>query len=138
MITGHTGNSRSRVHRPRQRSSALIDEILSRPAMSVDGSQTSSARLSLARDTTPQHRNTAPADRGAQREMSSPAESMNGHKPVTFEASSRGVRVVQRVLCCVALAHLISDHRRCALVDRSREMDDRLERAAHKLTRRHR
>ncbi len=86
------------------------------------------------------HRNTAPAGRSAQREMSSPPESMNGHKPVKLEGRTRGVRLVQRVLSWVdvAVAHLITDHRRRALVQRSREIDGRLERAAHRLTRRHR
>lgn len=72
--------------------------------------------------------------------MISRPESRNGHKPVALEASARGGRLIQRVLSWVdvAVAHLISDRRRRALVQRSRELDGRLERAAHRLARRSR
>jgi hypothetical protein len=66
-------------------------------------------------------------------------ESCNGHRPIGLEGKVRVVGLGPRVIAWmdVAIGHLIADHRRRALVRRSRETDDWLERVVHRLRRRH-
>lgn len=72
--------------------------------------------------------------------MTSVPKSRNGGGPAPLKEKERGVALVRRVTSWVDVVvnHLISDHGRRALIQRSREIDDRLERAAHKLARRQR
>lgn len=63
--------------------------------------------------------------------------SPNGNRPAQLNDKARNLGLVSRVISWVdaALDHLISDHRRHTLNQRSREIDDRLERIAHRWTR---
>lgn len=67
-------------------------------------------------------------------------ESHNGHRPVLPEGNVHAVGLGPRVMAWVDVVtrHLIPDHRRRALIQRSREIDDSLERVADRLMRRHR
>ena len=78
-----------------------------------------------------------PPDSRVRRAMIAP-RSPNGNMPSPREKAAPDPGLVARVLSWVDMAatHLISDRRRRALIKRSREIDDRLERVARKLTRR--
>lgn len=72
--------------------------------------------------------------------MNSVPKSPNGNRPSPLEKTAPDAGLIRRLMSWVdvAIAHLISDRRRWAVIQRSRELDDRLERVARKLTRRQR
>lgn len=72
--------------------------------------------------------------------LSSVPKSPNGNRPSPLDEKVRDVGLASRVISWVdvALDHLISDHRRRTIIQRSREIDDWIERVAHRLTRRQR
>ena len=65
-------------------------------------------------------------------------ESHNGHRPVWPEGNVHAGGLGPRVMAWVdvVICHLIPDHRRRALIQRSRETDDSLQRVVQRLTRR--
>ena len=72
--------------------------------------------------------------------MSSVPNPRNGNRPAPLNEKVRDEGLAPRVISWVdeALDHLISDHRRRSLIQRSRQADDWLERVAHGLMRRRR
>lgn len=72
--------------------------------------------------------------------MDSGPEPHNGHRPTAVAGNSRADRLARRVLYWVdrAVARLLPHRKHRALLQRVRELDDRLERAAQRLTHRHR
>ena len=72
--------------------------------------------------------------------MNSVPKSLNGNRPSPLKKTAPDAGLIPRLVSWVdvAVAHLISDRRRRAVIQRSRELDDRLERIARKLTRRQR
>ncbi|HYB30785.1 MAG TPA: hypothetical protein VEF89_29585 [Solirubrobacteraceae bacterium] len=72
--------------------------------------------------------------------MDSVPKSPNGNRPAPLEQAAPDAGLIPRLMSWVdvAVAHLISDRRRRAVIQRSRKLDDRLERAARRLTPRQR
>jgi hypothetical protein len=73
--------------------------------------------------------------------MNTAANSPNGNRPRSLLAGTApNAGLIARVMSWVdvAVAHLLSDRQHRALIQRSREFDDRLERVARRLTRRQR
>ena len=67
-------------------------------------------------------------------------ESHNGHRPLWPEGDVHAAGLGPRVMAWMdfVIGHLIPEHRRRKLIQRSRDIDHSLERVAHRLRRRHR